>query len=1062
MGLKGDLTTFSLGDIFQTLTLSQKEGTLFVTNGDRRKTIHFSRGGLRLLQFGARSTPRLGDLLVQSGAITSSHLESALQHQRETKKLLGESLVELGLLSLDQIERTVRHQVEEEVYDLFWWKDATFEFQEGPPPPELSNPNWPITSIALDVNALLFEAARRLDEWARMVKVIADFQEVYATGARARGAIKNGQITDPAEIEVLELADASRTVLEINAASKLGRFETCRILYSAISDGKVFPAATDELRDAAERLRAAGEKDRALRLARRAVDRSPEDLASVKLTGMLQIETGDLAGAVATLCSAADLADRSGNPAAGVLLLEQALRCDPNHTAVQLALFRRYSALAQREKAGKCGMQLAHSLISGQRWREAADLIHEVVPFVSDPLDLHILHARALLETQDREGATSAMAAAYHSCTQVESARRKVIEQRVQALAPNVQGLVTLAKDTKLLRRKKKKKAGKIPGWLVPAAIAGGAVLLLGLGAYFLIPRKDPDAAVQPTQPSEEELRRKAEAERIVREKAEEERRLREQEEKDRQLREENERRAREEKERREREAREAQEKAARDEAERKALAAHQAAFRAATTVEVDGPDLEAARKSFEDIAVWAGSKGHAELETQARNHVQAVDRVLAEARRLAESIAAERTAGNVEEAYRLVHRLWKDHPHTASARGALLPIRVITYPPGAKIKFGKVEVGRSPAVLSLAFESPPAIVWIEIPGFLPTKSDVTPTSPPALTFHLEKVVAWRFRTRGPVEAQPAVVGRRAFVASRDGHLYAVGLDKGEAEWTFACDPGGDIVSWPVAHGDSLYFGSNDHRLYRVGLDDGKEKWRYEAGLFVQGTPLVLDDPAVVVVGGHDNRLHAVKRDTGEPLWTSAPVEGPVAARPFLHGGHILFGADDGKLRAVDPAKGKPAWELDCGSEIVAPPLAEGDRAWIATQGGKLHAIDLAGRRIEWSAEAPGGVVAAPALTAEAVLVGTSAGQVIAFARADGKPRWSFLAEGPVTGGLAVDSGRVYFGAKDGNLYVLDAGSGALLWKLKTRAAVNGVPRIHDGLLLVGSDDGQLYAIDVR
>ena len=37
MTLKGDLDSISLADVFQTLSMTQQEGTLFVQNGEGRK-----------------------------------------------------------------------------------------------------------------------------------------------------------------------------------------------------------------------------------------------------------------------------------------------------------------------------------------------------------------------------------------------------------------------------------------------------------------------------------------------------------------------------------------------------------------------------------------------------------------------------------------------------------------------------------------------------------------------------------------------------------------------------------------------------------------------------------------------------------------------------------------------------------------------------------------------------------------------------------------------------------------------------------------------------------------
>ncbi|MEK7867075.1 MAG: DUF4388 domain-containing protein, partial [Planctomycetota bacterium] len=70
MGFKGDLSTISLADIFQTLSATQKQGTLNVGDGESVKAIYFGPEGVRLLSSGRRRLLRLGEMLVQAGRIT--------------------------------------------------------------------------------------------------------------------------------------------------------------------------------------------------------------------------------------------------------------------------------------------------------------------------------------------------------------------------------------------------------------------------------------------------------------------------------------------------------------------------------------------------------------------------------------------------------------------------------------------------------------------------------------------------------------------------------------------------------------------------------------------------------------------------------------------------------------------------------------------------------------------------------------------------------------------------------------------------------------------------------
>ena len=78
-GFRGDLSTLGLADIFQTLSNSQKEGTLVVGDGESRKCIYFGKEGLSLLSLGSRKGLRICDLLLKAGKISPDQLKDLLE-----------------------------------------------------------------------------------------------------------------------------------------------------------------------------------------------------------------------------------------------------------------------------------------------------------------------------------------------------------------------------------------------------------------------------------------------------------------------------------------------------------------------------------------------------------------------------------------------------------------------------------------------------------------------------------------------------------------------------------------------------------------------------------------------------------------------------------------------------------------------------------------------------------------------------------------------------------------------------------------------------------------------
>ncbi|MHC4600208.1 MAG: DUF4388 domain-containing protein, partial [Planctomycetota bacterium] len=151
MELKGNLDSKSLQEIFTALAQNRQIGTLIVSDGESTKYIYFARAGVRLLSSGKRKNIRLGDLLVKLNRITPDQLQAVLARQEETGEMVGKILTDWGLVTEAEIDEAVSSQIEEEIFDLFTWDNATFKFTEGAPPKELFDPNQRATRLTFDV-----------------------------------------------------------------------------------------------------------------------------------------------------------------------------------------------------------------------------------------------------------------------------------------------------------------------------------------------------------------------------------------------------------------------------------------------------------------------------------------------------------------------------------------------------------------------------------------------------------------------------------------------------------------------------------------------------------------------------------------------------------------------------------------------------------------------------------------------------------------------------------------------------------------------------------------------
>lgn len=236
--ITGDLGLVGIANLLQLLSSSQAQGRLTISAGDARKVIGFAADGIRLLQ-GVRRTNPLGEVLLRTRKITPSQLEEILAEQRGSKQRLGDLLAERGIITREALETALREQAAEEIYDLFTWAEAVFEFVETGEPLEGAALS-PLASVVLDANvvSIMIEAARRLDELARIREVLPDFQLVVEQVEIPLSLDDPG--LDPLAVEdLLPLIDGDRTVEKIVEESLYPKFTVLRTIYVLAQRGIV-------------------------------------------------------------------------------------------------------------------------------------------------------------------------------------------------------------------------------------------------------------------------------------------------------------------------------------------------------------------------------------------------------------------------------------------------------------------------------------------------------------------------------------------------------------------------------------------------------------------------------------------------------------------------------------------------------------------------------------------------------------------------------------------------------------------------------------------------------
>jgi len=230
-GLRGDLRVVPLAEVLQLLDVQEQSGVLTVERSGARVDIYFRRG--RVDQAIAAGVPEeflLGRFVLDAAAMQRSDFEAFLESRAAGPRLIGQQLVKLGYLAEADLKTCLVRQSSELIYEILRWRHGRFRFAAGAELP----PHVVDTALGLDVEAVLMEGYRRVDEWHLIEHAIDNFDIVFLRNEDSVAQMGRGRLTRD-EQAVLELVNGKNTVKEIIRKSRMGSFEVSKMLYRLLS-----------------------------------------------------------------------------------------------------------------------------------------------------------------------------------------------------------------------------------------------------------------------------------------------------------------------------------------------------------------------------------------------------------------------------------------------------------------------------------------------------------------------------------------------------------------------------------------------------------------------------------------------------------------------------------------------------------------------------------------------------------------------------------------------------------------------------------------------------------
>jgi DNA-binding response OmpR family regulator len=177
----------------------------------------------------------IGRYLVDQGAISKQDFDLFLSSRgagevRGTARPIGEQMVRLNYVSEAELKQALARQSAERVYELMRWPSGRFLFRATRELPPLAID----AALGLDLDVLLIEGFRRVDEWHLIEREVDDFDQVFLRNEEAVQHVGKAKLTRE-ELQVLDLITGKNSVKDVVRLSRMSSFDVSKLLFRLLS-----------------------------------------------------------------------------------------------------------------------------------------------------------------------------------------------------------------------------------------------------------------------------------------------------------------------------------------------------------------------------------------------------------------------------------------------------------------------------------------------------------------------------------------------------------------------------------------------------------------------------------------------------------------------------------------------------------------------------------------------------------------------------------------------------------------------------------------------------------
>lgn len=302
MTMKGDLLSADLSNVFQMLAMNRKRGVLHIHN---RENILEKRAlvldGDRVALFEVPQPGDLSGLLVDSGILSYDQWRSAREQAAQFGVRPTDFLRKKGELDDEQINGAIQRLHEELILEIFLWKNVGFQLEEDVYLEEEPG------RVYFTLDLMVMEAARRQDEWLRVIDLIGGGRDIWAKTAfasnihqvrTAADAAEEDALTD-ADAIVLDHLDGVRATPQVMADTGLPRYHVDLALYKLSERGMAAKMKLADLMDVGDQLVDAERVEDAIRVFKCAVRFDRRSITIHKRLASCYLKVGQVAKSAA-------------------------------------------------------------------------------------------------------------------------------------------------------------------------------------------------------------------------------------------------------------------------------------------------------------------------------------------------------------------------------------------------------------------------------------------------------------------------------------------------------------------------------------------------------------------------------------------------------------------------------------------------------------------------------------------------------------------------------------------------------------------------------------------